>query len=236
MTTKKILSWISLFLGEILIIAAFILFRGNMPNNILVLNIVVASLIYGLFFMDMLIAWTHSGEKSDHRIGAMGVRWMFTWMYAILAIAVMIISNVWLSIAFASQLVAQGVAVFLLLLGFIAAIRSSEKIKEVFVQQKDSRNGLIEMKKAISNLKDRMNTFSDLPEYFITRINTLEENMRYISPANNQEAYALESSFASTINDIAFATSNFSMNEEAIESNLKKCERIYQNRKQIHSI
>jgi hypothetical protein len=63
----------------------------------------------------------------------------------------------------------------------------------------------------------------------------LEENLRFISPTNNPEAFELENSFAKTLSDIEFAISNFSMNEEAIASNLKTCDRIFNNRKQIHS-
>jgi hypothetical protein len=235
MDTKKILSWVSLLLGETLIIAAFILFRGNMEDNILILNIMVATIIYSLMFIDILIPWIDFGDNSQRRIGSIGVRWLVTWLYSFSAIAVMVICNRLFAYTFTTQLLIHGALIFLLLLGFIAAIHSSDKIKEVFVQENNNRSGIIEMKKAISNLKDKMNSFSDLPEYLTNRINTLEDNIRFISPSNNQEAYELERSFSNTINEIAYAISNLSMNEEAVESNLRKCERIYQNRKQIHS-
>ena len=94
MDTKKILSYIALLGGEaIIIIAAFILFRGNLSDNILVLNIVVSSIIYGLFFVDILVPWINLGDKSQKKIGSLGVRWFFTWFYAITAIAVIILGN-----------------------------------------------------------------------------------------------------------------------------------------------
>jgi hypothetical protein len=106
MNTKKIISWLLLLFGEILIITAFILFRGDLADNILVLGIVVSSIIYGLFFVDILVPWIDFRDKSQRRVGSMGVRWFVTWLYAIVAIAVMIIANIIaLDWTFATQLI-----------------------------------------------------------------------------------------------------------------------------------
>jgi len=235
METKKILSWISLLLGEVLIIIGFFLFGEHLERNTLVLNIIIASIFYSLFFFDILFSWINFGDKSQRKIGTIGVRWIFTWLYALLAIATMVVCNLLLNLSFPVQLFVHGILIFLLLLGFIAVISVSNKTKEVFTQENTNRNGVTEMKKAITNLKNRMNDLSELPEYFSNRINTLEDNIRYLSPSNNLEAHELESSFTNTLRDIYLAIENFSMNEELINNNLKKCERIFQNRKQIHS-
>jgi hypothetical protein len=91
------------------------------------------------------------------------------------------------------------------------------------------------MKKAMVILKDKINDTANLPENFIQRINSLEENLRFISPSDSSEAHNLERSFVETLNEIKFAVSNYSMNEEQIRNNLNKLERIYQNRKNIYS-
>ena len=46
MDTKKTLTLLALLIGEAIIIAGFVLFAGHWENSILVLNILVASLIY----------------------------------------------------------------------------------------------------------------------------------------------------------------------------------------------
>jgi hypothetical protein len=235
MDTKKILSFIALLGGEAIIIAAFILFRGSLSTDILVLNIVVSSIIYGLFFFDILVPWIDLNDKPGKKTGSLGVRWLFTWLYAIVAITVMLAGNWAFEWSFALQIIIHCVLVFLLLLGLVAAFHSGDKVNEVYQQETVNRSGILEMKTAMHNLKDKMNDLPDLPASFTNRINALEESLRFISPANSQEAYDLERSFANTINDIAFAITNYSMNEEAIEGNLKKIERIYQNRKSIYS-
>ncbi|MDR0546913.1 MAG: hypothetical protein LBG77_04950 [Dysgonamonadaceae bacterium] len=235
MDTKKILSFIALLGGEAIIIAAFILFCSSLATDILVLNIVASSIIYGLFFFDILVPWIDLKDKSGKKAGSLGVRWFFTWLYAVAAIALMLVGNAVYEWSFALQMIVHCALIFLLILGFAAALHSGGKVREVYQQETFNRSGINEMKAAMRSLKDKINNLPDLPASFTSRINALEESLRFVSPANNSGAYDLERSFVNTINDIAFAISNFSMNEAAIENNLKKAERIYQNRKSVYS-
>jgi multisubunit Na+/H+ antiporter MnhC subunit len=235
MNTKKIFDWLLLFFGEALIIAAFLLFRGNLADNVLVLNIVVSSLVYFRFFAGYRAPWIDLQDKSQKNIGSLGISWKVTWLYSFFAITAMIGCNVALNLSFSTQLIIHSVLLFFLLLGVFLSFHVSDKVQEVYQQETFNRNGIIEMKKVVANLKDKMNDLANLPENFINRINSLEENLRFISPSENHEAHNLEQQFIANIDDIVFAVSNFSMNEEKIESNLKKCERIYQNRKNIYS-
>jgi hypothetical protein len=235
MDTKKILSWIALLGGEAIIIAAFILFRGSTTDNILVLNIVVSSIIYGLFFIDILVPWIDLADKSQKKTGSLGLRWFFTWCYAVAAIVTMLACNQVFDCSLASQILIHCVLIFFLILGFAASLHSSDKVQQVYQQETLNRNGVLEMKRAITNLKDKISDLPELPANFTDRVNTLEENLRFVSPTENTEAHSLEQQFVKIINDISFALPNYFMNEEAIKNNLKKVERIYQNRKSIYS-
>jgi hypothetical protein len=233
MSTKAIFSWMLLLFGEAIIIAAFILFRGNTPDNIFILNIVVTSIIYGLFFCTYRMPWIDLSDETQKQIGAMGISWVTTWFYAILAIAVMLLANRQLQLDFSTQLIIHCILLFFLLLGLLFGQHSADKVKEVHKQQTANRNSIIEMKKAVVQLKDKISETAELPRNFIQRINALEESLRFISPSENAEAHSLEDSFIEMINAIRFALTDYSLNAEQIESNLKKCERLYQNRKQI---
>lgn len=235
MSTKKILSWLLLLFGEAIIITAFILFRGETPTNILVLNIVVGSLVYGLFFLNYGAPWIDLKDKSQKQVGALGIGWFTTWLYAISAIVTMVAGYFVPGLTFTVQLIIHCVLLFFLLLGMWFSNHAAGKVEEVYHAETQSRNGINEMKTAMRNLKDRMNDLNGLPEQFRQRINSLEENLRFISPSNNSEAYRLEHSFVETIDEIRFAVSDYSMNEEQLENCLKKSERIYQNRKNNYS-
>jgi hypothetical protein len=239
MNTKKIISCLLLLFGEALIITVFILFAGHLSDDIIVLNILVSTIIYGLFFVDILVPWVDFGDKSHRSVGSMGVRWLAIWLYTVAAIAVMVVANIVFDWIFATQLIVHGGLLFFLFLGLFGAMHVSDKVIQVYEIETGNREGLIEMKKAIIRLKDKLEELPELPEElsgnFRYRINSLEENLRFVSPTENSEAHELEKSFVETVNTIGFALTNYSLNEQQIENNLKKCERIYQNRRQIYS-
>ena len=235
MSTKNILSWLLLLFGGAIMITAFILFRGETPANILVMNMVVGLFMYGLLSFNYGAPWIDLKDRSQKQIGALGINWFVAWFYTILAMTTMIVSNIALEFSFSLQLIIHCGLLFFLGLGVWFANHTADKVKEVYEIETQNRSGINEMKTAMRNLKDKMNDLNDLPEQFKQRINRLEENLRFISPSNNSEVYNLENSFVETLNDIKAAISDYAMNEERIESNLKKSERLYQNRKSIYS-
>ena len=232
MSTRTILSWLLLLFGEAIIIAAFVIFRGNTPDNILIMNIVVTSIIYVLFYFNFRAPWIDLKDKSQKQIGAIGISWFVAWSYAIVAVVVMLAANLVFPI-FTTQLIIHCVLLFFLFMGILLVRHSADKVKEVYQQETAHRSGVIEMKNAMRDLKNKMVTMNELPYPFTQQINTLEENLRFISPSNNQEAYGLERSFVETVQEVSVALSDFSMNEERINGSLKKLERIYQNRKEV---
>lgn len=235
MSTKKILSWLLLLFGEAIIIAAFILFRGSSPNNIFVMNIVVSSLIYGLFYFNLRAPWIDFKNKTQKQIGAIGISWVAMWFYIIAAIGFMLVANVAFELTFSTQFLVHCGLLFFLFLWLLLSRHSADKVAEVYHEQTINRNGILEMKKAMVVLKDKMSETTDLPISFVQKVNSLEESLRFISPTENSEAHELENSFVKVIESIRFAIQNYSLNAEQIENNFKKCERIYQNRKNIHS-
>ena len=235
MSTKKILSWLLLLFGEAILITAFVLLRGGTPDNILVLNIVVSTIIYALFFLNYHAPWIDLNDKTQKQIGAIGIGWFSVGFYAVAAIAVMLLANLTFNLSFTVQLVIHCVLLFFLLLGVLFSHNSSGKVQEIYERETANRNGILEMKKAMLALKDKISATAGLPDSFIQRINKLEESLRFNSPAGNSEAYELEQSFVDAINSIRFALTDYSLNAEQIENNLNKCERLYQNRKNIYS-
>jgi hypothetical protein len=235
MSIKTLFSWLLLLFGEAIIIAAFILFRGNAPDDIFILNIVISSIIYMLFFCNYRAPWIDLNDESQKQIGAIGISWLATWFYAIFAIAAMLLANLELQLVFTTQLIIHCILLFFFLLWLLLAQHSADKVKEVYEQQTANRSGIIEMKRAVNQLCDKMSETAGVPADFIRRINALNESLRFISPTENAEAHSIENSFIETVNAIRFALTDYSLNTEQIESNIKKCERLYQNRKNSYS-
>ncbi|MDX9920571.1 MAG: hypothetical protein RB289_11415 [Paludibacter sp.] len=235
MNTRKLLSWVALLGGEAIIVAAFVLFRGNLADNVLVLNIVVSSLIFGFLFVDILIPWVDLSDKTQKRVGSLGLRWFFSWLYALAAIALMLLANVAFAWVFTLQLILHSILIFMLTLGFVASFAASDKVEEVYGHEIMQRSAIEELKNAMRDLKNKLNELPGLPDSFVRRVETLDEGLRYIAPANSVEAYELEHAITQIVRDISYAVTDYALNEEAIDAYLRKAERTYQNRKSIYS-
>ena len=227
MNTKTTLSWFAFLFGEAIIIASFFLWKGDTQNNIFVLNLIVSSIIYLLFFVDILIPWIKLNDKAHRQVGSIGLRWVISWGYAFLAICTMLICNLTFETPFELQLIIHCCLLLLLILGFVGVLHSSSKMVEIYEQESFNSQIINEIKHALTSLKNILLEYPDLPEPDIQRINNLEENIRYIAPSNNPEARTLEKQLLDIINDITIAIPNFKINKDSITASLKKAERVY---------
>ncbi len=235
MNTKKIFSRLLVIFGEVLIILCFLYFGRNAQTEILVLNIVVSTLIYCLLFFDIIVPWVDFKDKSQKKIGSIGLRWFFTFFYVIIAIGAMIVFNSIKPIHFQSQILIQGVLFFLLLLGLFMAFASSEKVREVFIEEKENRNRLDEMKKATKEVQQKLEQMKDFPLDILPRIINLMENIRYISPCNSPEAIELETNYIIEIKSVSNCLFEIPLNYDRLTENITTCERIYNERKKVFS-
>ena len=117
---QKTLSWIALVGGEIVIFVAFRLWGGGLLPEIRTLNTAVSMIVLALFFVDILIPWVDWNDRSGKRLGALGLRWVATGLYAVAAVAVMLLCNVAFQTLFSTQLLIHCILLLGLVLGFSA--------------------------------------------------------------------------------------------------------------------
>jgi len=235
MNSKRIFSILLILVGEALIIISFMVFGKNLSTEILSLNIVVSTIIYALFFIDILFPMVNFGDKSHKAIGSLGLRWFFTVFYAIVAILVMFFFNYGTPTNITIQLIVHSILFFLLLLGLYSASSSAQKTQAIYVEEKQTRSGLEEMKKVTKKVQLKLDQMKDISKEIINSMNDLQENLRYLSPCDNPEAFELEASFLlqmKAMNDNLFI--NPIDNEQIIEQ-IENCKRTYQERKQLFS-
>jgi len=235
MNVKKTLALLLVLFGEVLLIISFLYFGRNVQSDILILNIIVSSIIYGLFFIGIIIPWIDLKDNSQRQIGSIGIREFVTYFYMLLAIAAMIIFNTVNPINFTDQLITHGILFFLLLFGLFMAFSSSEQVKEVYEEEKQNRDCIDEMKKATKEVQLKIDMMKDIPSDIISRLNALQENLRFLSPCNNNDAFELENKFVDemkTLNNYFF---NIPLNFDNIDENIRNCERIFKERKQVFS-
>jgi hypothetical protein len=234
MNAKKIFSLLLALFGEALLIFCFLHFGKNLQSEILTLNIVVFTIIYCLVFVDFLFPWINLKDKSQKQIGSIGLRWFFTFFYVILAIGVVIVFNSVKPIDYTNQIIIHGILFFFLLLGMYMAFSSSDKVSEGYEEEKQNRDRIDEMKKATKELQLKLDAMN-IPTEIVTRINELQENLRYLSPSNSKVAIGLENKFIEEMRVLSSFFADNPLNIEKIISNIKNCERTYKERKQVFS-
>lgn len=222
-------------LGEALIILSFLYFGKHLQTEILFLNIIVSSVIYGLFFWDFAIPWINLKDKFQKSIGSIGVRWFFTFLYIIVSIGLMIVFNTRWSINFTSQLLIHGMLFFLLAISFYTVFASSNKVKDIYIDEKQVIGSLDDMRKATKELQLKLDTMKDIPTEIISKIINLQENLRFLSPCNSNEAIELEMRLVDELKTLAgnITVSPFNMDE--VSDNIHNCEQIYNDRKHVYS-
>ena len=230
------LSWLAFILGISVIIGIFSIVMKDIPQNLFTLHLSVSLLAYALFFVDILLLWVNWEDTSKSRIGSIGLRWFFTWMYAIFIITTIILCNYVYHIEFPIQLIIHGILGIFLILGISGALLASNKVSSIYKNEKTIQLGVIEMHHAMNELKDATYDFPNTPDIIKQKIEELEEELHYISPSNNPEASALEQKFIQIIHDAYLNINNHPENSTQILPSLNKAKHILKSRKSIYSL
>ena len=232
---QKTLSWIAFVGGEIILYVAFRIWGGALPDEIRILDTVVSMLILALFFADLLIPWVDWNGGSHKRFGSLGIRWAFTWLYALAAVAAMVVCQSLFHVEFLSQLMVQIILILGLVLGFSASVGASSKVESVHHLERSLLDGPREMMRQARHLQEVAEESGNIPKEYRNRIGQLVEELRFVAPSPAAEASDLEAQFAEALRTIEFALPACDMNRETIAKALSRAERLCSQRKAIHT-
>lgn len=235
MNTKKIFSFLLLLFGEALIIVCFLHFGKNLSSEILILNIVVSSIIYLLWFIEKFVPMIDLKDKAQKEVGSLGLKWVFAILYAIFAISAMFVFNNVKPVDVTTQIIIQTILFFFLLVGLYFVFYSSQKALSVFVGETMNRSHIDEMKKATKEVQLKLDQMTNIPAAVILKVNELYDNLRFISPTQNPDATNLERNYVNQIKAVHDCLFDSPLNFDKIMENIKNCERTYNERKQIFS-
>lgn len=192
MGKRRIISNVYLMLGllgEILIFGGFLLLTPNGRSDIAWLNWVVISCVFGLnyFSSDILFPPT---EEFSNRIPAIGPRIIIGILYTLSAI-LWIAIGFYLRWDFRIQLLGHLIMVFMVIVGYTAAHKASRYAAQVENSEKAQDLILAAAKNELNILctifaKDLV---KESPQY---KLRAFSEELRFVSPANNNQARQLE--------------------------------------------
>lgn len=226
--------YIVLILGLALIFTGFFLFvPQEKRNDVFWLDLATVCLV---FLVSSLTELGLLGINFDFekQIGGLGIRLAYIRLYSIFAIAIIVIGY-FADVHFRYQLFFQLLAAFILLIGYFLSHLSSGKAVSVQAEQDMERRGKDEILRALNQFEILFTGDSTKWAGEKQKINFLKEDVRYLSPSNNQSAADIDSEIASTIQQ-AYAIAR-NKNEGGVEvfSLLNKCEELLKLRKNTYS-
>lgn len=235
MNANKVLSFLLLAIGELIIISCFLIFGKNLNVNIMILYIIVTSIIYSLFFWDIIFPIVAFRDKSQKTIGSIGLRWYFTLIYMFLAVGAMVFFLVFFPISFKFQLMIQIIFLFLFAFGIFISFEAGEKVKNVYDDTNQTNNLLDLIKRQTNESNFKLNKANKPPAIIIERMNNLVDNLRYISPCNDTRAEEFEQNYLREIKSLDSLLILVPEDYNKVLEKISICENILKERKQIYS-
>lgn len=232
MRKKTLFSTVAFIGGLGLLIACFFLWRKETtPDDIFYLRLVVSSLVYCIFFLDLFGKWINPKDPSQKAVGSLGIKWIVVGIYCAAAILALLL---FAGASFKLQLIIQLFILLLLVFGFVAVHSVSDKVADVYQEQKIAKSGIERMKKAMTAIHDKLIECGDVPADYKSRLTEIQDSLRYLSPADNPEAIEFEDRFVDVAKEIETGLPSFAMNQERLNVGLQKLERLFQQRKQLY--
>ena len=238
MNMRKFFAVFAALLGEVLIIALLLLFRGDLPNNILWLNGIVCSLAYVTFVWILFVKWERSNDEDDSWIGSLGINLVSLNVYSIVAIALVLFMNYLPFISPVSikyQLLIHGILIFFLVLFQYFSYSAAEQVKNVGKSKQQQTEYLTEMKNAAQRLQDSAFITEGVDPSIRNMIEGLQRDIRFISPLRTDAAHEIEKSFVEKADEVTAAFYNYKANETNIAKQIGLLKHIVENRKKMYN-
>lgn len=233
---NRFLSILLCLFGEGLIIAGFILF-SKAETAVMVMNIVVCTIVYMLYFVDVMFPMVNLLRKSEREVGGLGLRWFVTILYTVLAVAAIPVMNSAFdpALAFKLQLLVHCILLFILISGLTASYFAMKQVESVHKREEELRNYLNEMADITRQLMLTAGSSQDIPAATRARIEAMHDNIRFISPSNDPAAAVIEENYIRAAQQIAGAVEGPATDWARVDKLVDRCETLYKERKMIYS-
>lgn len=178
--------------GQALIILAFVLLLPMflvMSTEVMILDMVVASLIYWLFAWNLGMAPIRLDDPSGKQAAGLGIRWTSTTWYSILAIIVMVAM---FFLPFVWQLMAQLVLLFGFAIALFASSAATRTAGNVYRREQFAMAGKKDVRFALNDLVDNADLTPGVPDDIKRRLRALADGCRYLTPSTSPEAINYE--------------------------------------------
>ena len=242
---RKYIAIAIIVFGEIIVFILNVIFGGHLPMPIFVLNAAITMIVFGLCFGRMLFtAPDQSGNKEGRWVATLGNNIVGISSYTLLSVAAILLMNsqwmhqsfgIEVPVAFKYQILAHGI-LFVLLLAFVfISVTAGEQVSSIYAHEESLKGGVQAMRKAAEQLQDRAALTADIDPSVLEQINSLQDDLRYISPSVLDEATELEQRFVDASIGLLASMTNYKMNRETVAQQLQNLKILVTKRKNVRS-
>jgi hypothetical protein len=229
---KSVISWLLYVVGVLLVVAGWLLFGDKTDKNIFIMNMIVSGVVYCVVFAGFVLP--KKDDKAQSRIGSLGVRWFALTSYAVATIVVMFLSDHY-GWEFNIRIYIHCILFVLLILGLLLVMRSAKKVVTVHAEETVNRSYVNRMRKVTDDLYNYMLDKGGFSANATSRVESLLGEIRFVSPANSDEARELEEKFVEVIEQAHIMASSYTFSEEQFLIEMARAERTLKRRKSVYS-
>jgi len=234
MKTRQYLILSLMFFGELLIVLGFLHFSLFTPGRIVTLNIVVTSVIYLAYMLNLLWPGYNFSDRPQKTFAGLGIHGYAILLYSIAAIALMISMNGIVAQSFSTQLIMHAVLIFLLGLAIFFSLTAADKAAAVYQQESAQKAPLEDARRLADSIGEKSQR-SSLPPPAKDRLAKIGADLRYVSPASTANASLLEDQLLGTLQQLDAILSLPAPDEQKVNELIVDFESLYRQRKQVYS-
>lgn len=226
---KKVLPYLLIAAGLILVIAVFFLFLHDvLPNNFFFLNLSVCAIVY-LLIVTRWFNLTGSTIKFERSIGGLGILWWAIPLYSLFALILVAIPLLKDNCSFKVYIVLQ--VALLLIFAFFAffSFFAKDNVNEVNKSFVDMRSGLKSIASVLESIELAVKLKPSLNQSE-SGIAELKENLKYITASTTPAAIQLEERILATLNELLSKINTVDFRE--VNSYTERVKLLMQSRKQ----
>lgn len=234
MKTRQYLILFLIFFGELLIVLGFLHFSRFTPARIVTVNIVVTSIIFLAYMLNLLWPGYNFSDRSHKTFAGLGISGISILLYTIAAIALMIEMNGILPQSFSTQLIVHAVLIFLPGLAIFFSLTATDKAAAVYQEQAYQKASLEIARRLAGSIGEKSQRTS-LPPPVKDRLTKISADLRYVSPAGTANAAQLEDQLLGKLEQLDAILSLPAPDEQKINELVLDFESLYRQRKQVYS-
>ncbi len=234
MNAHIFIKFLSIVLGYALVISSFLVFGQSLETDILILDIIVSCCLYTNFVMIYIFPMIDVGKKAHKEVGMMGIYYYTLNVCSVLSVGFMIVGII-MKISVGHQVIIQLFFLLILLVGMAATLHSGEKVERVYEKEQTALHRRDIMRDAMNDFMNDLALRQDLnlDVQIMQRLQSIQEDVRYISPSFEEKATDIEDKFCQALATLKVQMRDVVGNKGHIEREVILLEQIVKQRKSL---